>query len=136
MHLFLDLVPPPHVAEQDVHEPQGPTSQSTENKREFKTPLYPFNHTREAASHVAGVCFYQLNYPELCAFLPIILGVRNVLPVLEIRIFKCLNPYLVLFFFPSPQVAEQDDQDPHFPTSQSTIWKNLKILSTKGRNGR
>ena len=32
MHLVLSLVPPPHVTEQEAHELQGPTSQSTEEK--------------------------------------------------------------------------------------------------------
>ena len=32
MHLVLSLVPPPQVTEQEVHELQGSTSQSTEEK--------------------------------------------------------------------------------------------------------
>ena len=31
-HLVLSFVPPPQVAEQEVHDPQSPTSQSTEYK--------------------------------------------------------------------------------------------------------
>ena len=34
-HLVLVFLPPPHVAEQEDHELQGPTSQSTESKSEF-----------------------------------------------------------------------------------------------------
>ena len=33
MYLVLSLVPSPHVAEQAVHDPHGPTSQSTKSKR-------------------------------------------------------------------------------------------------------
>ena len=35
LHLILVLVPPPQVAEQEDHEPHGPTAQSTEIKMEF-----------------------------------------------------------------------------------------------------
>ena len=52
LHLVLFLMPPPHVREQDVHDPHGPTLQSTENKQittAFKkgvTTLILFFHTR------------------------------------------------------------------------------------------
>ena len=41
---------------------------------------------------------------------------------------------LLLVLVPPPQVAEQEDHEPHFPATQSTRWKKLKIMCTKGRN--
>ena len=79
MYLVLSLVPSPHVAEQAVHDPHGPTSQSTESKRvgTFFSSVLLYNlHTRGVANHIAGPCFCELNNPVLepCAFLSIILG--------------------------------------------------------------
>ena len=77
MYLVLSLVPSPHVAERAVHDPQGPTSQSTEIKKEWDLFSLRFSlHTRGVANHIAGLCFCKLDNPVLepCAFLSIILG--------------------------------------------------------------
>ena len=49
LHLVLLLLPPPHVAEQAVHDPHGPTSQSTKDGNtfdfsNFKCHLIPGGH--------------------------------------------------------------------------------------------
>ena len=59
MYLVLSLVPSPHVAEQAVHDPHGPTSQSTNKVMIF---LDKFNHniiTSRADNIVTRVCFCQ-----------------------------------------------------------------------------
>ena len=67
LHLVLSLVPPPHVAEQAVHDPHSPTAQST-NK--VIIIFNKFNHniiTSRADKSVTRVCFYQgkWNHPGL-----------------------------------------------------------------------
>ena len=59
LHLVLSLVPPPHVAEQAVHDPHGPTSQSTNKVMNI---FDKFNHnfvTSGADNIVTRVCFCQ-----------------------------------------------------------------------------
>ena len=59
LHLVLSLVPPPHVAEQAVHDPHSPTAQST-NK--VMIIFDNCNHnfiTSRADNIVTRVCFCQ-----------------------------------------------------------------------------
>ena len=69
LHLVLSLVPPPHVAEQAVHDPHSPTAQST---IEVMIILDKLNHnfvTSGADNIVTRVCFCQgkWNRPGLYA---------------------------------------------------------------------
>ena len=69
LHLVLSLVPPPHVAEQAVHDPHSPTAQST-NK--VMIIFDKFNHnfiTSRADNIVTRVCLYhgKWNHPGLDA---------------------------------------------------------------------
>ena len=59
LHLVLSLVPPPHVAEQAVHDPHSPTAQST---IEVMIIFDKLNHnmiTSGADKSVTRVCFCQ-----------------------------------------------------------------------------
>ena len=80
-HLVLSFVPPPQVAEQEVHDPQSPTLQSTEY-RAIKHSIYLFYQifTRELTSHVAVEGFGNLNDPRFCAFQAIADGIRYLVP--------------------------------------------------------
>ena len=69
LHLVLSLVPPPHVAEQAVHDPHGPTAQST---YKVMIILDKFNHniiTSRADNIVTRVCLFhgKWNHPGLNA---------------------------------------------------------------------
>ena len=84
-HLVLSFVPPPQVAEQEVHDPQSPTSQSTEYKA-IKQFIYRDHQifTRELTSHVAVEGFSNLNDPWSCALLPIAFGLSYQVPATKI----------------------------------------------------
>ena len=105
-HLVLSFVPPPHVAEQEVHDPQSPTSQSTEYKaiKQF-VYLYYQIFTRELTSHVAVEGFGNFNDPIFCAFQAIANGIRYLVPAKRKNEIKVETfSFLVRFFSPIPQV--------------------------------
>ena len=105
-HLVLSFVPPPHVAEQEVHDPQSPTSQSTEYKviKQF-VYLYYQIFTRELTSHVAVDGFCNFNDPRFCAFQAIANGIRYLVPAkMKNHILVETFSLLVRFCFPIPQV--------------------------------
>ena len=80
-HLVLSFVPPSQVAEQEVHDPQSPTSQSTEYKA-IKHSIYRYHQiiTRELTSHIAVDGFGNFNDPRFCAFQAIANGIRYLVP--------------------------------------------------------
>ena len=105
-HLVLSFVPPPQVAEQEVHDPQSPTSQSTEYKaiKQF-VYLYYQIFTRELTSHVAVEGFGNFNDPIFCAFQAIASGIRYLVPAkMKNHILVETFFFLVRFCFPIPQV--------------------------------
>ena len=127
MHLFLFLLPPPHVTVQELHDPHGPTSQSTGIRFVLPNFYHSLWHTRRTFNYIACFCFSKLKYwrhGRFFTFLPIVFCIHDLCPDRKILKFSRLEyehlPFLVLFLFPSPQVTEQYVQAPHGPALQLT----------------
>ena len=127
MHLFLFLLPPPHVTVQELHDPHGPTSQSTGIRFVLPNFYHSLWHTRRTFNYIACFCFSKLKYwrhGRFFTFLPIVFCIHDLCPDRKILKFSRIEyehlPFLVLFLFPSPQVIEQYVQAPHGPALQLT----------------
>ena len=128
LHLVLSLVPPPHVAEQAVHDPHGPTAQST-NKVMIIFDKFNSKHDYQQGRQYRYTCLFLPREMEpswtgcwrhtrchclmRLLFSPLTMCHREYYESLVVM-------YLVLSLVPSPHVAEQVVHDPHGPTSQST----------------